>query len=58
MPNPFFSGENARPNGENTRPNGENTRPNGENTRPRGLTISHNFRKNGNNSSVFEKRQK
>jgi hypothetical protein len=35
MPNPFFSGENARPNGENTRPNGENTRP-------RGLTISHN----------------
>jgi len=60
MPNPFFCGENARPNGESTRPNGENTRP-------RALTISHNgiffsgtafFGKNGKNSSVFEQRQK
>ena len=49
LPSPFFSGKIARPNGENTR--------------PRGLTISHSgiyfsgtafFRKNGNNSSVFE----
>ena len=59
MPNPFFCGENARPNGESTRPNGENTRP-------RALTISHNgiffpgtalFGKHGKNSSVFEQRQ-
>ena len=49
LPSPFFSGKIARPSGENTR--------------PRGLTISHSgiyfqerrfFRKNGNNSSVFE----